>query len=49
MKREQEEQDRKIEFNKLLREHLECNKKIVYTILNEKIKEEAKKIKTKNQ
>lgn len=44
-----EELDRKSEFNKLLREHLDCNKKIVYTIMNEKIREEARKLKAKKQ
>lgn len=44
-----EELERKNEFNKLLREHLDCNKKIVYTIMNEKIREEARKLKIRKQ
>ncbi len=36
---------RKAEFNKLIKDHLKYNKKIVMTLMNHKIGEEAKAFK----
>ena len=38
-KKQEEGQTRKAEFNKLIKDHLKYNKKIVMTLMNHKIEE----------
>lgn len=41
--------ERKSEFNKLIKDHLKYNKKIVMTLLNHKVQEEVKTFKEKKK
>lgn len=46
-KKNEETQVRKSEFNKLIKDHLKYNKKIVMTLMNHKVEEESKTFKDK--
>ena len=46
-KKYEEGQTRKAEFNKLIKDHLKYNKKIVMTLMNHKVEEESKSFKEK--
>lgn len=46
-KKNEEGQLRKAEFNKLIKDHLKYNKKIVMTLMNHKVEEESKSFKEK--
>lgn len=46
-KKNEEGQVRKAEFNKLIKDHLKYNKKIVMTLMNHKVEEESKSFKEK--
>lgn len=46
-KKSEESQVRKAEFNKLIKDHLKYNKKIVMTLMNHKVEEQSKSFKEK--
>lgn len=46
-KKAEEAQAQKAEFNRLIKDHLKYNKKIVMTLMNHKVEEESRSFKEK--